>query len=71
LRWRRQTVKVHLERGKCSGHAQCYAIDSELFPIDDDGYSTLEDHTVAPSDEEVVRRGVAACPEAALVIEED
>jgi ferredoxin len=64
-------VKVHLERDKCSGHAQCYAIDAELFPIDDDGYSTLEDHAVAPGDEQVVRRGVAACPEVALVIDED
>ena len=64
-------MKVRLERSKCSGHAQCYAIDSELFPIDDDGYSTLEDHAVAPGDEQAVRLGVAACPEVALVIEED
>ena len=64
-------MKVRLERSKCSGHAQCYAIDPELFPIDDDGYSTLEDHAVASGDEPAVRRGVAACPEAALVIEED
>jgi ferredoxin len=64
-------MKVRLERSKCTGHAQCYAIEPELFPIDDEGYSTLEDHTVDPGDEQITRAGVAACPELALVIEED
>jgi len=64
-------MKVRLERSKCSGHAQCYAIDPELFPIDDEGYSTLEEHTVGAGDEQITRAGVAACPELALVIEED
>jgi ferredoxin len=30
-------MKVHLERGKYAGHAQCYAVQPNLFPIDDDG----------------------------------
>jgi ferredoxin len=64
-------MKVRLERGKCTGHAQCYAIDPELFPIDDEGYSILQDHTVDPGDEQITRAGVAACPEIALVIDED
>jgi ferredoxin len=68
--WRRW-VKVHLERSKCAGHAQCYAVNSELFPIDDDGYSILQEHTVAPGDEQAIRSGVGACPEIALVIEDD
>lgn len=62
-------MKIRLERAKCAGHAQCYAVDPELFPIDDDGYSILEPHVVAPGDEKVVREGVAACPELALIIE--
>jgi ferredoxin len=64
-------MKVHLERGKCSGHAQCFAIEPDLFPIDDDGYSILQEHTVAPGDEQATRRGVNVCPELALIIEED
>ena len=64
-------MKVRLERGKCSGHAQCYAFDPNLFPIDDEGYSTLQEHTVAPGDERATRDGVARCPELALIIEED
>jgi ferredoxin len=64
-------MKVHLERSKCAGHAQCYAVDPELFPIDNEGYSILQEHAVARGDEQVIRDGVAACPELALVIEED
>jgi ferredoxin len=64
-------MKVRLERSKCAGHAQCYAIDPELFPIDDDGYSILQEHAVASGDEQATRTGVAACPEIALVIDDD
>jgi ferredoxin len=52
------------------GHAQCYAVDPDLFPIDDSGYSILEAHDVRPEDEQKVRDGVAACPELALTLEE-
>jgi ferredoxin len=45
-------------------------IDPELFPIDDSGYSILELHEVHPSDEQIIRDGVAACPEIALTLEE-
>jgi ferredoxin len=64
-------MKVRLDQSKCVGHAQCYAVDPDLFPIDDSGYSTLEHREVKPGDEQVTRDGVAACPELALVLEED
>jgi ferredoxin len=64
-------MKVRLAQAKCVGHAQCYAVDPDLFPIDDSGYSTLERREVKPEDEQLTRDGVAACPELALVIEED
>lgn len=64
-------MKIHLDRAKCSGHAQCFVIDEALFPIDDEGYSTLEAHTVDPGDEHATRQGVAACPERALILDED
>ena len=53
------------------GHAQCYAVSAELFPIDDMGYSILEDHDVAPGDEQITRDGAAACPEEALILDEE
>lgn len=65
------TVKIRLDKGKCVGHAQCFAVDSDLFPIDDEGYSTLLDHHVSPLEASRVRAGAAACPEVAILIEED
>lgn len=64
-------MKIRLERSKCAGHAQCYAVDEDMFPIDDEGYSILEPHVVTPGDERLARDGVASCPELALIIEDD
>jgi ferredoxin len=64
-------VKVRLEQSRCVGHAQCYAVDPNLFPIDESGYSILQEHQVRPEDAELVRDGVASCPEMALILEED
>ena len=63
-------MKVRLEQSKRVGHAQCYAVDPELFPIDESGYSTLEEHEVRPEDAQLTRDGVAACPEMALILDE-
>jgi ferredoxin len=64
-------VKIRLEQSKCVGHAQCYAVDPTLFPIDEQGYSTVTEHEVRPEDMELTRDGVASCPEEALVLDED
>jgi len=53
------------------GHAQCYAVDPDLFPIDESGYSILQERDVRPEDEQVTRDGVASCPEMALILDED
>jgi ferredoxin len=63
-------MRVRLESSKCVGHALCYAVDADLFPIDDAGYSIVKPHDVRPEDEATVREGVAACPEKALLLEE-
>ena len=64
-------MKVQLDRAKCTGHAQCNAVAPELFPIDDLGYSVLEQHTVEPEYEEATRAGVNACPEGALTLQDE
>jgi ferredoxin len=63
-------MRVRVDNLKCAGHAQCYAVDPDLFPLDDSGYSILEEHEVKPEDEQKTRDGVAACPEMALILEE-
>ena len=56
----------------CGGaSAFLYAVDPNQFPIDESGYSILEEREVAPEDLQVTRDGVASCPEMALIIDED
>ncbi|HZU47511.1 MAG TPA: ferredoxin [Mycobacterium sp.] len=64
-------MRIRLEKSRCVGHAQCYAVHPDLFPIDDSGYSILEEREVKPEDAQLTRDGVAACPEMALILEED
>jgi ferredoxin len=64
-------MKVRLEQSRCVGHAQCFAVDPDIFPIDEAGNSILEPHDVAPEDAQVTRDGVASCPEMALLLDED
>jgi ferredoxin len=46
-------------------------VDPDLFPIDESGYSILEEHQVRPEDAQLTRDGVASCPETALLIDEE
>jgi ferredoxin len=64
-------MKVRVEQSRCVGHAQCYAVDPRIFPIDDAGNSILQEHVVAPEDAQLTRDGVASCPEMALILEEN
>ena len=64
-------MRIRVDNSKCAGHAQCYAVNPDLFPLDDSGYSILTEHEVKPEDELKTRQGVAACPEMALILEED
>ena len=64
-------MKIRLDSSRCAGHALCNGISDELFPLDDCGYSVLELREVAPGDEQLTRMGVEACPEGALILEEN
>ncbi len=63
-------MRIRLDKDACVGHALCHAADPTLFPIDDDGYSSLDVTEVADADVDRARRGVGACPERALLLEE-
>jgi ferredoxin len=64
-------MKVRVDKSACAGHALCYGVDAELFPLDGDGYSALEPRDEQPADEQRVRNGVASCPERALFLDDD
>lgn len=63
--------KVVVEPGKCQGHARCYALAPDFFDLDDEGYVAFSEKPLPTgSDEKLIRRGVNACPERALKLEE-
>ena len=43
-------MKVGIDLGKCCGHARCYAIDREIFQLDDSGYALHADVEIPPGD---------------------
>jgi ferredoxin len=61
-------VRVAVDTDRCSGHARCFAVSPELFPLDDDGYVALGPGgaDVPAGLEDTANRGVKACPERAL-----
>ena len=63
-------MKIALDRSKCAGHALCNAVAAEQFPLDDEGYSVLQPQVVAEQNEQLIRDGVASCPEGALRLDE-
>jgi ferredoxin len=63
-------VKIIVNTNLCSGHARCAAVAPDLFELNDDGYIAFEEKVVPPGKEKEAQRGVRACPERALRLEE-
>jgi ferredoxin len=64
-------MKVVLDTGRCNGHARCYAVSEELFPLDDEGLSELRgagEVPVPPGLEDAARSAANLCPEVAIAI---
>jgi len=62
-------MRVQADNQVCEAHGQCYMVDEELFPVDDDGYSLIGGGVeVPPAKEEIAKLGVDSCPVQALRI---
>lgn len=64
-------MKIRVDRAVCQGHALCNAEAPDLLTLDSEGYSDVDVRQVPPGSEEVARRGMLACPERAITIEEE
>lgn len=63
-------MRIHVSQLECAGHGQCTLVNERLFPLDDDGFSAVEDLEVPAGLEDDARRGVAACPSRAISLVE-
>jgi ferredoxin len=61
-------VKIQIDRSICQGHALCAATAPDLFTLDDDGYSNVDQLEVPEGMEDLARRGAQSCPERAIQI---
>ncbi len=64
-------MKIHVDRTKCSGHTMCAIAAAELYTVDDDGYSDVDELQVPPGLEQQARRGMLSCPERAITVTEE
>jgi ferredoxin len=64
-------VKVRVDRQRCVAHGQCNLVSENLFPVDDGGFSAIEDagREVPAGDQDVAEEGVYNCPAQALSVE--
>ncbi|HTV96098.1 MAG TPA: ferredoxin [Steroidobacteraceae bacterium] len=63
-------MKIRIDKAKCVGNARCAAVAPQLFPLDDEGYISVQEIEVPAGMEELARRGARACPERIIVIED-
>ena len=66
-------MKVSIDSARCQGHARCIAFASEVFAIDEEGYSHVREgfETVNPDLQEGVRKACANCPEDAILLSDE
>lgn len=63
-------MRIQVSQLECAGHGQCALVNEQLFPLDDDGFSAIDDVEVPAGLEDDARRGVAACPSRAITLVE-
>jgi Ferredoxin len=63
-------VRILTSRERCEGHGLCAALAPEVFDLDDEAVvvNRFDDREVPAEHAEAARRGVQACPVAALRI---
>ena len=63
-------MKIKVDFDLCESNGLCEAMAPEVFELDDDDYLVVKTEETTPENLEDVRRAVAACPRAAIRLEE-
>lgn len=58
-------MEIHVDRGKCAGHAICTILAPDVFEMDDEGKAVVLPTAAQVSDAEV-RDAADACPALAI-----
>ena len=60
------TLRIVVDRGRCTGIGICESLDPDRFEVDDDGTLIVHDDLVGDGDREEIEHAVASCPAVAL-----
>ena len=63
-------MKVKVDFDLCESNALCEALAPEVFELDDDDFLVVKKEEIGEEDVAAVRRAVAACPRAAISLDE-
>ena len=64
------TVRISVDRDKCTGHALCRAAGPNVYFLDELGFNVTPAGDVPPELAEEAVRGSLSCPEAAITVED-
>jgi ferredoxin len=62
-------VIIHVDKSRCTGHAQCNSVAAEIYELDDLGYCAVDGLKVSSGQELQALRGAESCPERAIAVE--
>ncbi len=63
-------MKIKIDFDLCESNALCEAMAPEVFELDDDDFLQLKTEDTTPENIAAVKRAVAACPRAAISLED-
>ncbi|GAB2860497.1 ferredoxin [Nocardioides pacificus] len=63
-------MRVKVDFDLCESNALCEGLAPEVFELDDDDYLVVKTDEPAAEHHDAVRRAAAACPRAAISLEE-
>jgi ferredoxin len=64
-------MRIRVDTELCTGHALCHLQGPDVYVLNDLGFNETEHIDVPPDLWDQARRGALACPEGAIVVEED
>lgn len=63
-------MRIKVDFDLCESNALCEAVAPDVFELDDEDYLQLKTDQTTDENADAVRRAVAACPRAAISLEE-
>jgi len=63
-------MKIKVDFDLCESNALCEAMAPDVFELDDDDFLVMKTEETTPANIDDVKRAVAACPRAAIKLED-